>query len=101
MSVCKPKSWAVKFYDKSENASNIEKRGKGVPQQIVQNELQYDDFKTCSTTGDIEYNDVHTIRSINHNLHTFHCNKISLNSYDNKVCLKLWNIKFSIWGIIR
>ena len=33
MSVCKPKSWAVKFYDKSENENNIQKqRGKGVPQ---------------------------------------------------------------------
>ena len=26
MSVCKPKSWAVQFYDKSENKSNIEKQ---------------------------------------------------------------------------
>ena len=29
-------------------------------------------------------NDVHAIRSINHKLHTYHCNKISINSYDNK-----------------
>jgi len=25
ISVCKPKSWAVNFYDRSENASNVEK----------------------------------------------------------------------------
>ena len=37
--------------------------------------LQYDDFKTCLTTGDFEYNDFHTIRSSNHELHTFHCNE--------------------------
>ena len=30
-------------------------------------------------------NDVHAIRSINHKLHTYHCNKISINSYDNKM----------------
>ena len=60
------------------------KRGKDVPQQIVNNELQYDDFKTCFETGDVKYNDFHTIRSINHKLHTFHCDKISLHSYDNK-----------------
>ena len=79
MSVCKPKSWAIKFYDKSENECDIQKkRGKGVPQQIVNNELQYDDFKTCLTTGDITYNDFHTIRSISHKLHTFHCNKLNL-----------------------
>ena len=61
------------------------KRGKGVPQQIVKrNELQSDDFKTCLTAGYIKHNDFHTIRSINHKLHTFHCNKTSLNSYDNK-----------------
>jgi len=85
MIVCKPKSWAAKFYDKSEDESNIEKqRGKGLTQQIVKHELQYDDLKTCLTTEDIKYNDFHTIRSISHELHTFHCNKISLNSYDNK-----------------
>ena len=73
MSVCKPKSWAIRFYNKSENESNIEKkRGKGVPQQIVKHELQYDDFKTCLTTGDIKQTDFHTIRSISLNLHTFH-----------------------------
>ena len=55
-----------------------------MPQQVVKDELQYDDFQICLTTGDVKYDDFHTIRSINHNLHTFHCNKISLNSYDNK-----------------
>ena len=34
-SVCKAKGWAVKFYDKSENESNIETKGKVVPQQLV------------------------------------------------------------------
>ena len=87
MSVCKPTSWAVKSYDRSENEKNIEKkRGKGVPQQIIKNELQYDDFKIRLTFGDIiKYNDFHTIRSINHKLHTFHRNKISFNSYDTKM----------------
>ena len=61
-----------------------QKGGKGVPQQTVWNKLQYDDFKTCLTTGDIKYTDFHTIRSINHKLRTCHCNKISPNSYDNK-----------------
>jgi hypothetical protein len=46
MSVCKPKSWATKFSDKSEKENDIEKkRGKGVPQQIVKHELQYDCLK--------------------------------------------------------
>ena len=84
MSVCKPKSWAVKFYDRLKNKSNIERqRVRGVTQQVVKHELQCNGFKTCLTSRDIKYNDFHTIRSINHNLHTFHCNKISLNSYDN------------------
>ena len=48
------------------------KRSKGVPQQIVKHELRYDDFKIRLTTGDINYNDFHSIRSINHKLHTFH-----------------------------
>jgi len=69
--------------DQKMQATLKNKGGKGVPERIVKNELQYDDFKTCLTTGDIKYNDFHTIRSINHKLHTFHCNKISLNSYDN------------------
>ena len=89
MSVCKPKSYAVQFYDKYENEhgldQNIEKKkGKGVPKSIVKNELHYDDFKHCLNTGDVKYNDFHAIRSINHKLHTYHCNKISINSYDNK-----------------
>ena len=49
----------------------LRKRGKGVPQQIVQNELQYDGFKTCLRTRDIKYNDCHTVKSISHKLHTF------------------------------
>ena len=67
-----------------------------MPQQVVKHELQYNDFKTCLTTGDIKYNDFFTIRSVNHNLHTFHCNRISLNVYDNKkVYLELRNIKLA------
>ena len=46
------------------------------------NELQCDNLKICLTTGDIKKNDFHTTRSSNHNLHTFHCNKINLKSYD-------------------
>ena len=49
-----------------------------MPQQVVKNELEYDDFKTCLTTGDIKYNEFHTIRSINHHLHTFHCNNLRI-----------------------
>ena len=64
--------------------ATLRTKGKCVPQQVVQHELQYNDFKKCLRTGDIQYNDFHTIRSINHDLHTFRCNKISFNSYDNK-----------------
>ena len=28
MNVCKPRTWAVKFYEKSENENNIEKKEK-------------------------------------------------------------------------
>ena len=59
--------------------ATLQTRGKGVPQHIVNIELQYDDFQTCLTTGDFKYNDFHPIRRINHKLHTFHWNEINLN----------------------
>ena len=62
----------------------LKNKGKGLPKSIVNNELHYDDFKHCLNTGDVKYNDFHAIRSINHKLHTYHCNTISINSYDNK-----------------
>ena len=48
MSVCKPKSWAVKFHDKSENEGNMEKKkgGRCAPTSCIKKtELQYNDFK--------------------------------------------------------
>ena len=74
------------MYDKYVNELGVEdnSEGKGVPKSIVKNELHYDDFKHCLNTGDVKYNDFHAIRRINHKLHTYHCNKISINSYDNK-----------------
>ena len=99
MNVCKPKGLAIKFYDKAENENNIEKeRGKGVPQEIVKHELQYDNFKICLATGDIKSHDFHTIRSICHKLHTFHCNNISLNAYDNKRYILNYGISSLAYG---
>ena len=68
----------------SMKATLAKQTGKGVPQHIVKHELQHDGFKTRLAIGDSKYNDFHTIRSINHKLHTFHRTRISPNSYDNK-----------------
>ena len=54
--------------------ATLKKSGKGVPQQIGKRELKYNAFKPCLTMGDTNYNGFHTIRSINHKLHTFHRN---------------------------
>lgn len=60
------------------------KKAKGVKKNVVENNINIEDYKKCLTDSVKYRHKMKTFRSINHQLFTLEQNKISLSSYDDK-----------------
>ena len=77
----KPKMYAMRLDDGCQ-----EKKAKGIPKQIVKNDLNFDSYKRTleDTECKKQYVQFNCIRSKNHQIYSLTCNKAGLSNYDNK-----------------
>ena len=59
------------------------KKAKGVKENVVKNEIKFNDYYNCLFNNKIMHHQMNTIRSELHQINSYHLNKVSLSPYDD------------------
>ena len=78
------KMYSLKFGDDSSVVKTESKVAKGVKGSVIRKSLNFSDYLRCLHENEVMEHSFKTIKSISHDVHTFHQRKVSLSSFDDK-----------------
>ena len=77
------KMYSLKFGDDSSVVKTESKVAKGVKGSVIRKSLNFSDYLRCLHENEVMEHSFKPIKSISHDVHTFHQRKVSLSSFDD------------------
>ena len=78
------KMYSLKFGDNSSIVRTESKIAKGVKDCVIRQSLNFSDYLRCLNENEVMEHSFKSIKSVSHDVHTFHQKKVSLSSFDDK-----------------